>query len=136
MNGSYLMPLILMLSGCAADISIPHQQAKQWASEEAGQASERAGIANRQTYPKIVSKALCGDQDALSKVFRVSPSTDAAAAELQAGILAVIIRTTGDDVFAEALKKERPNVVSSNIDLVTRELGDDANLFPHSISLR
>ena len=136
MNRSYLIPLCLMLFGCASDIRISHREAKQWASEEAGQASEQAGIANQQTYPKIVSNALYGDQDALSKVFKVSPSTDAASAELQAGILAVIIRTIGDDVFAEALKKEKPNVISSNIDLVSRELGADSKLFPNSMSLK
>jgi hypothetical protein len=136
MNITYLLPLTLILFGCAADIRSSDQNAEQWVSEEVGQAAERAGIANQQTYPKIVGNAMKGDLDALSKVFRVSPSTDASASELQAGILVAIIRTIGDAPFADALKKERHSVIAANTYLVFCELGSDTKLYPHTMSLK
>jgi hypothetical protein len=132
-----MLPLALILLGCASDIRSAHENATQWisVSEELGQAAERAGIANQDTYQEIVNNALKGDQKALSKVFRVSPSTDASASESQAGILATIVRTIGDVAFSDALQKESYNVMAKNTYLVCCELGTDEKLYPNTMSL-
>lgn len=136
MNHLYLFPLTIILFGCAPNLSRSHRYVIQWASEEAGQVAETAGIANPATYPKIVSNALKGDQESLSKVFQVSPSVDAAGYELQSGILTIVIQTIGDACFSKALKKERPNVIESNIEMLSRDTSLDIKSYPQTMSLK
>jgi hypothetical protein len=132
-----MLPLALILFGCAPVIRRTHENATQWisVSEELGQAAERAGIANQDTYLEIVNNALRGDQNALSKVFRVSPATDASASESQAGILANIIKTIGDAAFSDTLKKESHDVIARNTYLISCELSTDEKLYPNTMAL-
>jgi len=94
--------------------------AVKWASEEPGQAAKRflPGV----DYPAAVRRCLRRDQRSFRYLFALSTHTDAAASELQAAILAVVLKQVGDDFFADQLAKATKAARESSIELLRYEL--------------
>jgi len=77
--------------------------AVKWASEEPGHAAKRflPGV----DYPGVVRRCLACDRRSFRYLFALSAHTDAAASDLQAGILAIVLKQVGDDFFNHAMER-------------------------------
>jgi hypothetical protein len=73
-------------------------------------------------YPAVVRRCLGRDTRSFRHLFALSAHTDAAASELQAGILAIVLKQVGDDFFADQLAKATKAARESNIELLRYEL--------------
>ena len=112
----------------------------KWASEEPGHAAERflPGVG----YPAVVRRCLEGDRKSFRHLFVLSYHTDAAASDLQAGILAIVLKQVGDDFFAAQLAKVPKIARKASIDLLRYELeqiptpyGIDLKCYPRMMRL-
>jgi hypothetical protein len=107
--------------------------AVKWASEEPGHAAKRflPGV----DYPAVVRRCLEGDRKSFRHLFALSYHTDAAASDLQAGILAIVLKQVGDDFFAAQLAKVSKIARDANIDLLRYELLEQTPT-PYGIDLK
>jgi hypothetical protein len=96
------------------------QNAVKWASEEPGQVAKRflPGV----DYPAVVRRCLGRDTRSFRHLLALSAHTDAAASELQAGILAIVLKQVGDDFFVAQLAKTTKASRESSIELLRYEL--------------
>lgn len=96
------------------------RDAVQWASEEPGHAAARymPGI----DYSVVVRRCLARDRSSFRSLFTLSVHTDAAASDLQAGILAIVLKQVGDDFFATQLEKVSNAARLASIALLKDEL--------------
>jgi|SRR5919106_815525 hypothetical protein len=107
--------------------------AVKWASEEPGHAAKRSlpGV----DYPAVVRRCLARDRRGFRYLFALSPHTDAAASDLQAGILAIVLKQVGDDFFATQLAKATKTARDASIELVRYELLEQTPT-PYGIDLK
>jgi hypothetical protein len=94
--------------------------AVRWAAQEPSDAARRflPGL----NYPAVVRRCLARDQNSFQHLFGLSVHTDAAASELQAGILAIVLKQVGDDFFAARLMEVTRPARNSSLDLLRYEL--------------
>ena len=112
----------LRCDAAQGDGATPEEKADavKWASEEPGDVAERflRGI----DYAAVVRRCLARDRRNFRHLFALSVHTDAAASELQAGILAIVLKQVGDDFFAAQLAKATKTARESSIELLLYEL--------------
>jgi hypothetical protein len=127
----------LIPHGLAAgeDVATPKERADavKWASEEPGQVAKRflPGV----DYPAVVRGCLGRDTRSFRHLFALSAHTDAAASELQAGILAIVLKQVGDDFFVAQLAKTTKASRESNIELLRYELVEQTPT-PYGMNLK
>ena len=73
-------------------------------------------------YPAAVRRCLGRDARSFRHLFALSAHTDAAASELQAGILAIVLKQVGDDFFAAQLARTTRTARESSIELLRYEI--------------
>jgi len=130
---------VIFLHGCASSNTAPNPRlsdgerrilgAIQMASEEGGYGAARNGIKN---YPSVVANAIHhGDKDpaALAPIFIASLRTDAASAEMQAGILATVLLYVGDAPFAAALNTAPPAARQMSLLLLSHALRKEGSSY-------
>jgi hypothetical protein len=107
--------------------------AVKWASEEPGHTAKRflPGI----DYPAIVRRCLERDRKSFRCLFALSAHTDAAASDLQAGILAIVLKQVGDDFFTAQLANARKTARETSIALLPYELLEQTPT-PYGIDLK
>jgi hypothetical protein len=117
------------------DVATPDERADavKWASEEPGQVAKRflPGV----DYPAVVRRCLGRDTRSFRHLFALSAHTDAAASELQAGILAIVLKQVGDDFFVAQLAKTTKASRESSIELLRYELVEQTPT-PYGMNLK
>jgi hypothetical protein len=107
--------------------------AMKWASEEPGHTAKR--FLPSVDYPTIVRRCLERDRKSFRYLFALSAHTDAAASDLQAGILAIVLKQVGDDFFTTQLANAPKTARETSIELLRYELLDQTPT-PYGIDLR
>jgi hypothetical protein len=107
--------------------------AVKWASEEPGHVAKRflPGI----DYPAVVRRCLDRDPRSFRHLFALSAHADAAASDLQAAILAIVLKQVGDEFFAGQVANATKGARESSIELLRYELLDQTPT-PYGIDLR
>jgi len=117
------------------DGATPRERADavKWAAEEPGQAAKLflPGV----NYPAVVRSCLARDKRSFRHLFALSAHTDAAASEMQAGILAIVLKQVGDDFFVAQLAKITKPARKSNIELLRYELAEQTPT-PYGMDLK
>jgi hypothetical protein len=116
-------------------VTTPEERADavKWASEEPSHAAKRflPGV----DYPAVVRRCLGRDRKSFRYLFALSAHTDAAASELQSGILAIVLKQVGDDFFTAQLANAAKTARESSIELLRYELLEQTPT-PYGIDLK
>lgn len=139
MNVFHGFALVLLASSitscCNTNLKDEQLLGLVWASQEAAQVADDAGIGNAQVYPNVVYEAYSGNRHALHQVLQLAPHADGAGYEFQSGILFVILKSVGDTKFADVLKEQDKQLISANIEMLRRSSEVAASKYPRTFDL-